>query len=612
MKKQSIDNKKNIPVVDILVIFIICSIPKFFIAWESVMINTLSDETSAVSIAAFLAGYDWRDVISNAGYYGIGYLFIFFPLFKIGVPAAIIYRIILSANAVLIGFTGIVCYSILNRFFKFEDRFIKIVISCTCGCMSIFSTSITRARNEDIYLLCGWLFAYIILSLLEETTRKKIKYELLLLLLLLYMLIIHSRAATYIIALALTCGIYWLFFHKKIVSRLFWIVLVGGYTIVELMLNQYQNWVWQSSSVRNASLGGTVTSALSKVAIDFTMVKSILMIILGQFFTAFSLSGGIFLIAFMVFMIFIYQCFKNRENLQVKESKLLIVGILYWLLIIITIGGQSITWGVKVYQELKGGTVDYVKCFKAFTYMRYMGSYVPPFIMLSLVIAWNNWKIWKKACICMPVPFIILMLFWYSEILPYVKDTKSNMEFFISIISLPKEVNNNIMIWYKMFLILFLMLFFWLFYNNRKTFAVKLLLLGVIFTSYERMEIFNNKILISEQNIYDRADVSCMVLQELHDKLLTDNADICVVETQDKTDDQIWYLYQFINYDLHIIPGSKDEFTETDVIISNGKINNNLSKEYVCFGLDKNEYLYCKNADYNERIKALGYEELAE
>ena len=31
------------------------------------------DETSVISIAAMVAGYDWSKVVSYAGYYGSGY-----------------------------------------------------------------------------------------------------------------------------------------------------------------------------------------------------------------------------------------------------------------------------------------------------------------------------------------------------------------------------------------------------------------------------------------------------------------------------------------------------------------------------------------------------------
>ena len=184
------------------------------------------------------------------------------------------------------------------------------------------------------------------------------------------------------------------------------------------------------------------------------------------------------------------------------------------------------------------------------------------------------------------------------------------MEFFISIVSLPSEMENSADVWYKMFLILFLMVFVWMFFHNKKVFIIKLLVLGVLFTTYERMEIFNNKILLSEEAILGRADSGYEVLQQLHDKVLSDDIDICVIETQNKTDHQIWYIYQFLNYDLHIIPGSKDEISLTDIIFSNGKIADCLPDDYTCFRLDKNEYMYSKNTDYSMMVNLLGYEEL--
>ena len=599
-------------IIDKLIVFFVCFLPKFIIAINSIMINTISDETSAISVAALLAGYDWRDVVSNAGYYGIGYLFVFFPLFKAGISAVHIYRIILAVNAVLIGFTGVVCYSILIRFFKLENRFVKVTISCTCGCMSIFSTSITRSRNEDIYLLCGWLFAYIVLILLDETTVKKTKYEVLLLSLLFYMLTIHTRSVTYIIALILACGIYWLIFHKRLVSKFFWIFLISGYGVVEFVLKLYQKWVWQSSSAGNASLGRTVSSAMTKIAIDFTMIKSIFMIVLGQFFTAFSLSGGIFLISFVVFAIFIFQCIKGRERLQTRETALLMLGVLYGLMIMITIGGQCIIWGVNVYQGLVTGKTDYVYAYKAFTYMRYMGSYVPVFIMTALIIAWKDRNIWKKACLGTSMIFIALFLFWFGEILPYVQNTKSNMEFFISVVSLPGGIQNSVTTWYEMFLILFMMMFFWMFFRSKKYFTAKLLIIGVIFTSYERMEIFFNKVLPIEERYLMQIDAGNDVMQQLHNRLLEDDIPICVVEARNGVNYLICYLYQFVNYDLHIIPGSKEEISQTDIIFSNGKIAEYLDGDYICFVLDENEYLYCNNLDYSKMIEEMGYEEFAE
>ena len=613
MKMIKSIKKEDNPIVEILIIFVACFFPKFLIALDSIMLNTISDETSAISAAAFMAGYDWRDVVSNAGYYGIGYLFLFFPLFKIGIPAVIIYRIILSCNAVLIGLTGVICWVILKQCFKIENKFVRIIFSCTCGNMSIFSTSISRARNEDVYLLCGWLFAYLFLKLLNVKVEEKFKYEISITLLLLYMLTIHLRAVTYIIAFIAVCGICWFFFHTRIVSKLFWVLLMVGYVIVKVMLKLYQQWVWHSDSIRNASLSSTVSSAFSKIEINFTMVKSVFMIIFAQLFTAFSLSGGIFIISFGIFVFFMWHCVKNRNNLQSRERNLFILSILYALMLMITICGQGITWGVKAYQGIVSGATDYIYAYKAFTYMRYMGSYVPVFVMAALVIIWNNWEIWKKVRLWTTLSFIFLLLFWIYEILPYVKDTKSNMEFFITIVSLPNEVKNSVTVWYKMFLLLFIILFIWMFFNNKKYFIVKLLILGIIFTGYERMEIFLNKTKLTEERNLEYINAGCDVIQHLHGNLLTDDMDICIVETNNEKDDhQVWYLYQFVNYDLHIIPGTKEEISQTDIILSNGEIAEYLADDYICFRLDENEYLYSKNSEYSGMIAAMGYEELAE
>lgn len=611
--KELFVNQKYYYKIDKGITFFICFISKFLIAKDQIMINTLSDEVSSMSIAAFLAGYDWRDVISNAGYYGIGYLFIFFPLFKFGLSSIQIYRIILATNAVVIGITGIICYLILKNIFEIESRIAKITIACTCGCMSIFSTSITRARNEDIYILCGWLFAYLLLRLLgNEEARKRKKYEIQVIVLMLYMLTIHSRSIVYFLSIIVVSVIYYFLESKVILSKKNWCFLAIGYIGVQQLLELYQKCVWNSEVVRNASLGDTVSSSISQLTIDINMIKSIFMIIFGQFFTAFSLSGGIFLICFVIVFLFAYKVLKCRYSIGSigdVDSIILVFSMFFLFAILISIGGQSILWGVNVYKGLITGANEYIYAYKAFTYMRYMGSYVPQFMMIALVIGWKEINLWGKACkLTMPI-FIVLLLFWMKFIIPFVENTKSNMEFFLAIISLPQETKNNIEIWQIMFLILFLLMFIWIFRTDRKAFICKLIIIGILYTNIERCMIFYNKVLYSEEIYLERVDKGCEVLEVLHDRLKSKEQSICVVDiTENRTDHQNWYLYQFLNYDLHIIPGTKEKIIETDIIFSTHEISDLLQEEYDGFQIDKNEYVYSKNIEYSNKILMLGGE----
>lgn len=596
--------------MDLCIIFFVCFIPKFLIAKDQIMVNTLSDEVSSISVAAFVAGYDWRDVVSNAGYYGVGYLFLFFPLFKIGLPAMQIYKIILGVNAVLIGMTGIVCYQIQKNIFGIESRIAKIIIACVCGCMSIFSVSTTRARNEDIYLLCGWLVANVLLKLLDcHKVNKKKKYELQLVGLILYMLTIHTRSIIYIISMVLICIIYYILFGERVVSRKFWCYLFIGYLIVQKLLDIYQKWVWSNGGVRNASISDSVTTAFSKLSFDMDMVKSVLMIIFGQFFTAFSLSGGIFLICIVLVLLWGYRSIKYRKELCNRDKNIFIFSVFFLVAILISIFGQSILWGVNVYKGLVSGETDYIYSYKAFTYMRYMGSYIPQFFMIAFIIAWQDIRVWNKASKIAMGLFVPLFLFWDIYIMPFVHNTKSNMEFFWIIASLPQKVRNNADIWNIMFLVLLGFTFVWIFKSSRKTFLLKLLIIGILYTSVERMTIFYNRTLITEKDNWVKIDAGREVIDLFHDRLLDNKVEISVVDaTDNRKDHQNWYLYQFMYYDLHIIPGTMENIVETDIIFSSHDIGNVLKNEYYGFQLDDNEFVYTRNFEYYLEIKNMGYE----
>ena len=90
--------KETMKKQDLFLVFLITLFPRLFISLQAYPAMYSSDEVSAISVAAMLAGYDWREVVSCAGYYGIGYLFIFAPLFHVVKNRISIYRIILTVS----------------------------------------------------------------------------------------------------------------------------------------------------------------------------------------------------------------------------------------------------------------------------------------------------------------------------------------------------------------------------------------------------------------------------------------------------------------------------------------------------------------------------------
>ena len=112
-------------------------------------------------------------------------------------------------------------------------------------------------------------------------------------------------------------------------------------------------------------------------------------------------------------------------------------------------------------------------------------------------------------------------------------------------------------------------------------------------------EFYNGTIYIME-NGYEQVSSSYRLLSETG--LNKTNNDVYVYDASSKTDHQIFYIFQFLNYKMHVIPALPDnECIEDDVIVfSNKNISNQLDAEYICSKLDENEYVYYKGLYYEQ------------
>jgi len=52
--------------------------------------------------------------------------------------------------------------------------------------------------------------------------------------------------------------------------------------------------------------------------------------------------------------------------------------------------------------------------------------------------------------------------------------------------------------------------------------------------------------------------------------------DIYVMDTRNKAYDEIWHMYQFMNYSMHIVPGLPPDGIDNCILFSNGIIESAL------------------------------------
>ncbi len=154
-----------------------------------------------------------------------------------------------------------------------------------------------------------------------------------------------------------------------------------------------------------------------------------------------------------------------------------------------------------------------------------------------------------------------------------------------------------------MFLSLGIVFFLVIKRNDSRILGCFLMAIGV-FIICQRLVIYCNNIQEKEIKQFNKGDAGYYLLTQVHEDVLDDP--IYVVDTDtNKKDDQIWYLYQYLNYDLRIIP-VVPQIGESYLVFFNGSPEKlGLENFYYC-QLDDNEYVACNSEDYKELLMEQG------
>ena len=166
------------------------------------------------------------------------------------------------------------------------------------------------------------------------------------------------------------------------------------------------------------------------------------------------------------------------------------------------------------------------------------------------------------------------------------------------------HVNEDI--WYMTLslCIIYLLAICFMFKKNNKYVSI-FLCICIVYINFERYIIFTNQTQVSEQVNYCQGDAGHNLLDMIRDDLSQDGK-IYVIDNRDKTDHQIFYMYQFLNYSLHIIPRLPDTYDEDMLLFTNKKIDSIFLDNCLISQLDDNEYVYCRGKKYIELLEKNG------
>lgn len=427
---------KKIRIKYVIIILILCIIPQCFVVMQQYPL-LVGDDVGVISLPAFLSGRRWEDIWKVVAYYGGGYHILLTPLFLLTNNPLIIYRGTLLSYVLLEAIIALIVYYILRHYYQCDEVY--------ASALSVLSSYFTYAKptyisNEIVLLLGLWLVILVIFKLLEygNIKRKKILFSILLCFVSCYLITIHLRASALLIAIFFTIFLYYLLKKKSLTSPVVTAVCFPlFYLAAQIFNNVVKNTVWiadSSAEINNSNILGGIENVTKLFNIQYWHAWAA--IFFGQLSTVSIMSIGILCPVFIWGLVVLYNFIRKQENITKVKTSTAIIATLLVTSIIITLGGQSITWLEHAHDSINMGAYNSnddpnINFARVFTYLRYFSFYTNPLLIIGLVNLKKNTRVNHKIMKWGAALFCILQLFWVLFVFPYICNIRSAADVYI-------------------------------------------------------------------------------------------------------------------------------------------------------------------------------------
>lgn len=218
-------------------------------------ISYILDETGTVANAAYLAGYNWNDWVNSTGgyFYKYGQAIFYFPLLKLFSNPYLIYKLMLIVNGAFFAVVPVISYKILRKHLKEEDK-----VKCTLVslCLAVIPATILYslfARADVLLIAFSWIACYVLLENMDaDTKRKQILLSSLLAFLAVYLYMCHSRGVVFVIAISMVVlAVRFVMKEKGICLWAYFVNLLLWMFVDDRLTKFFKNSIWGSKTTRN-------------------------------------------------------------------------------------------------------------------------------------------------------------------------------------------------------------------------------------------------------------------------------------------------------------------------------------------------------------------------
>ena len=365
--------------------------------------SIIRDEIGSLASASALAGLDWSGVIQQTKYYGIGFNWIYAPLFRLLNNPYAVWIGIWIINAFLLALLSGLVHYIAHSFFNIKNRTAAITGSVLTGII----LGGYKIYNEIGVYFVTWISCYFFIKLIHNQ-NESIRDTCILSILSGWLLLIHTRTLLWLLVVIFIAFSGKYFFKVKSTNMKIFLPLTAFMYVLSDCIKKYAILsLWRNSSVSTTGFNAFIPVNLKQQwLISQEGIVLCFKIFLSNFLTCVNRTYGFFLLAFVLFTMTLYKKAKNNSD-KLKKNKeafiLLLLGILTTSGII---AGIIYLNGPGMYSNLFSGTTIFAK-YKAFHFWRYYCPYAC--LLIFPVIFLDRLNIISK--------FLILLLYCNASLI---------------------------------------------------------------------------------------------------------------------------------------------------------------------------------------------------
>lgn len=570
--------------------------------------NTGMDEFGTLATAACMAGKDWSEKLQFVSYYGFGYSVLLVPIFFLFNSPGLIHQLVLVVNALLLGICGIVCYSMVTKFFQIRSKSIGIMISLA---VTMFYSSFMHSDygiNETMLVLLVWLVLYALLMLAkDDISNSKRKYlTLALVLIISYSFLINSRMLILPCAVAVATIMYRCQYKKWLVNPWIFIIgVVGGYLLSKWIIEivQIKFWLKIPGEEMNNSTE-SLLGALGNIKLLFTYngFKAFLYAAIGQIYSLFMLSGGLLAIGCIIGCKMLVQ---HKDNRFFKVLVYFIFSALAaTFLLNITISLHR-TSEVIVSPLITGYS-------KWFLYHRYNALFCSPIIMLTIVYLIKYKEELREISILSLLFTAIIIILFFLFVCRFFIDVPADASGVFFSFQPYMNMTLDDAFQTKDFIVLTLValifMFFMIYTTANKNYVLTCFLY-IGFNFYNYAYVTTEIILPSTEEAKSTYDSTRAMVDLIKEK----DGSFTYATNPDLVEGHMPYFIQFSLNEIPIHWMTPKEMDDNTILITSMPIENDLNAQSYCreFKLDENEYWYVRGEKAQEVVEKC-YHELFE